>query len=74
MAYIADEQMLQELREICAYLAKSPDDWWKKRSSEYSVQREYERQIGIEELNKILNDRNLPTDVREALEIVGMIR
>lgn len=74
MAYISDEKTIEKLREMCSNLALSPVDWWKKRADEYSVRREYERQLGIEKLTKIVNDKNLPSDVREALEIVGIIR
>ena len=72
--YITDEELLEELRKICSYLARSENEWWKKRVDEYPAEYEYVRQIGRDKLMKIINDEDVPKDIKEIFEIIGILR
>jgi len=71
--YMTDKETLKVLRIIASRLAQFEGDWWKKKSSEYSLSYEYRRQVGDEALLKaIARSKELPDDIKEVLGLLGI--
>jgi hypothetical protein len=73
--YVTDQNILNELHNIAVQLAyQRGGEWWKKKSNEYSVLREYQRQlIDKSVINEIKSSKDLPEELKVVLELLELI-
>ena len=72
--YVTDKETLETLRDISNRLAQFEGDWWKKKSEKYSVLYEYRRLVRDEALlREIAGSKELPDDMKEVLELLGVL-
>ena len=71
--YTAEKEVLDALHLIVTNLAQSEEFGWRKKSSDYSILYEYQKQTGnIELIREIARSDDLPEDLREVFEILGI--
>jgi len=72
-AYTAEKEILDALHIIVTNLAQSKEFWWRKKSTAYSILYEYQRQTGnLELIKEIARSDDLPEDLREVFELLGI--
>jgi hypothetical protein len=73
--YVTDQNILNELHKIVVRLAQWREgEWWKKKSNEYSLLQEYQRQLVDKSvINEIKSSKDLPEELKVVLEILDLL-
>jgi hypothetical protein len=72
--YVTDQNILNELHTIAVRLAQQHEgEWWKRKSNEYSILREYQRQLTDKSaIDEMKSSKDFPDDLKAVLELLEL--